>query len=73
MSKENQIVKRLALKAIDMCQTRSKEIERYCWMVVHEYHHGVMPVEYDIRSIDENLYLTVLKISKTLIKQRVSD
>jgi hypothetical protein len=30
-------------------------------MVVHEHHHGVKPTEYDIREIDEQLYLEVLK------------
>ena len=37
------------------------EIEKYCWMAVHEYKHGVLPSEYDIREIDENLYLSLLK------------
>ena len=36
------------------------ELERCCWMVVHEHHHGVKPTEYDIREIDEQLYLAVL-------------
>ena len=34
--------------------------ERRCWMVVHEHHHGAMPTEYDIREVDEALYLAVL-------------
>ncbi|EAQ69851.1 hypothetical protein SynRS9909_01897 [Synechococcus sp. RS9909] len=34
--------------------------ERMCWMVVHEHHHGAMPTEYDIREVDEALYLAVL-------------
>jgi hypothetical protein len=33
-------------------------------MIVHEYKHGVMPTEYDIREIDEELYLEVLRIAK---------
>lgn len=34
--------------------------ERNCWMVVHQHVHGVLPSEYDIREIDEDLYLAVL-------------
>jgi len=34
--------------------------ERMCWTVVHEHHHGAMPTEYDIREVDEALYLAVL-------------
>ena len=34
--------------------------ERNCWLVVHRYHHGVLPSEYDIREIPEDLYLAVL-------------
>ena len=35
--------------------------ERMCWTVVHEHHHGAMPTEYDIREVDEDLYLAVLE------------
>ena len=34
--------------------------ERNCWLVVHRHVHGVLPSEYDIRDIDEDLYLAVL-------------
>ena len=37
------------------------EIEKFCWMAVHEYKHGVLPSEYDIREIDEELYLQLLQ------------
>jgi hypothetical protein len=30
-------------------------------LVVHRYAHGVLPSEYDIREIDEELYLAVLE------------
>ena len=36
------------------------EIEKFCWMAVHEHKHGVLPSEYDIREIDEDLYLQLL-------------
>ena len=37
------------------------EIEKFCWMAVHEHKHGVLPSEYDIREIDEDLYLQLLQ------------
>ena len=40
------------------------EIEKFCWMAAHEYKHGVLPSEYDIREIDENLYLKLLQMFK---------
>ena len=65
MGKASQLSQQLAAKAIKFSGSRINELERYCWMVVHEYHHGVMPVEYDIRDIDEELYLDVLSYAKT--------
>ena len=37
------------------------ELEKFCWMAVHEHKHGMLPSEYDVREIDESLYLKVLK------------
>ena len=37
------------------------ELEKFCWMAVHEHKHGMLPSEYDIREIDESLYLILLK------------
>ena len=37
------------------------ELEKFCWMAVHEHKHGMLPSEYDVREIDESLYLTLLK------------
>lgn len=34
--------------------------ERNCWMAVHQHVHGVLPSEYDIREVPEDLYLAVL-------------
>tara|TARA_Y100001968_G_C19044638_1_gene566172 strand:+ start:25 stop:234 length:210 start_codon:yes stop_codon:yes gene_type:complete len=56
----------LALKALEMTNGRTEEIERCCWMVVHESKHNTLPVEYDIRDIDEGLYLKVLSIAKSI-------
>ena len=36
------------------------DLERMCWTVVHDHHHGALPTEYDIREVDEDLYLAVL-------------
>ena len=44
-----------------------EEIEKFCWMAVHEYKHGVLPSEYDIREIDEDLYLELLREIKSNI------
>ena len=41
------------------------EFEKFCWMAAHEHKHGVLPSEYDIREIDENLYLQLLQKFKT--------
>ena len=57
----NNLIEQLALKSIDLLEQSNSDIEKGCWMVVHEYHHGIKPFEYDIREIDENLYLSVLK------------
>ena len=38
-----------------------EEIEKFCWMAAHEHKHGVLPSEYDIREIDETLYLKLLE------------
>ena len=37
------------------------ELEKFCWMAVHEHKHGMLPSEYDVREIDESLYLILLK------------
>ncbi len=55
------LVNSLALKTIDFLKGHhSCDMEKACWMVIHEHHHGLMPFEYDIREIDETLYLSVL-------------
>ena len=63
----NPLIKELSKKAIDLSGKSRKELERTCWMIVHEHKHGSMPTEYDIREIDEELYLEVLKNAKEMI------
>ncbi len=61
------LIKKLSKKAIDLSGKSKKELERTCWMIVHEYKHEAMPTEYDIREIDEELYLQVLSMAKEMI------
>ena len=67
------LIQKLSKKAIDFSGKSKKELERTCWMIVHEYKHGVMPTEYNIREIDEKLYLEVLRIAKEMIWLRKKD
>ena len=62
-----QLIQELSKKAIDLSGKSKKELERICWMIVHEHKHGAMPTEYDIREIDEELYLQVLSMAKEMI------
>tara|TARA_B100000902_G_scaffold361830_1_gene379608 strand:+ start:460 stop:654 length:195 start_codon:yes stop_codon:yes gene_type:complete len=62
-----ELIQELAKKAIQLSGKSKKELERTCWMIVHEYKHGAMPTEYDIREIDEELYLEVLRTAKEII------
>ena len=59
------LVDQLVEKALTLSASAGGELERCCWMVVHEHHHGVKPSEYDIREIDEDLYLAVLNASRS--------
>ena len=54
------LIKELFLKVKEYPRFTLKEIEKFCWMAVHEHKHGVLPSEYDIREIDEDLYLKLL-------------
>ena len=55
------LIKNLCLKVRNYPRFSNKEIDKFCWMAVHEYKHGTLPSEYDIREIDEDLYLLLLK------------
>ena len=55
------LIRSLIKKVKDYPRFSKEDIEKYCWMAVHEYKHGVLPSEYDIREIDEDLYLKLLK------------
>ena len=59
------LIKLLVNKVKEYPRFSIDEIEKYCWMAVHEHKHGVLPSEYDIREIDEELYLQILKEFKS--------
>ena len=54
------LIKELFLKVKEYPRFSNGEIEKFCWMAVHEHKHCVLPSEYDIREIDEELYLQLL-------------
>jgi hypothetical protein len=53
------LIQRLVAESHRFDETAS-DPERNCWLAVHRHLHGVLPSEYDIREIDEDLYLAVL-------------
>ena len=55
------LIKSLLSKVKEYPRFSYSEVEKFCWMAVHEYKHGVLPSEYDIREIDEDLYLQLLQ------------
>ena len=59
------LIKTLLIKVREYPRFSQGEIEKFCWMAVHEHKHGVLPSEYDIREIDEDLYLQLLQEFKS--------
>ena len=59
------LLRKLSVKVKGYPRFSKDEIEKFCWMAVHEHKHGVLPSEYDIREIDEDLYLQLLKKLKS--------
>ncbi len=59
---DSNLIDQLVQKANKLIkESENCDIEKACWMIVHEHHHGIMPFEYDIREIDEKIYLSVLR------------
>mgnify|MGYP001182834325 CR=1 FL=1 len=54
------LIKELCLKVKNYPRFSIEEIDKFCWMAAHEHKHGILPSEYDIREIDEDLYLLLL-------------
>ena len=61
------LINELTIKVKEYPRFSNAEIEKFCWMAVHEHKHGVLPSEYDIREIDEGLYLELLEKFKSNI------
>ena len=61
------LIKSLSLKVKEYHRFSKGEVEKFCWMAAHEHKHGVLPSEYDIREIDEDLYLELLQEFKSNI------
>ena len=61
MATDQALVSELVERVYAVYGAQPSDVERKCWTVVHEHHHGAMPTEYDIREIDEDLYLAVLE------------
>ncbi|MFN4866494.1 MAG: hypothetical protein ACK5GZ_09265 [Cyanobium sp.] len=59
------LVQRLAAASRDFDATGA-DPERNCWLAVHRHVHGVLPSEYDIREVPEDLYLAVLACRKAM-------
>jgi hypothetical protein len=59
------LIQELFIKAKEYPRFSKGEIEKFCWMAAHEHKHGVLPSEYDIREIDEDLYLQLLQKFKS--------
>ncbi len=58
------LVTTLVARVRELYGPSPSDLERMCWTVVHEHHHGAMPSEYDIRDVDEDLYLAVLTAAR---------
>ena len=45
------LIKSLIYKVKKYPRFSRDELEKFCWMAVHEHKHGVLPSEYDIREL----------------------
>ena len=61
------LIKSLIKKVKEYPRFSKDEIEKFCWMAVHEHKNGVLHSEYDIREIDDDLYLELLQELKSNI------
>ena len=61
---DQELIHALKERSLALSASEGGELERSCWMVLHEHIHGVKPTEYDIREIDEELYLSVLEAAR---------
>ena len=66
MAEESSLIRELAVTSHEFDGTGA-DAERNCWMAVHRHEHGVLPSEYDIREVPEELYLAVLAERRRLM------
>ena len=59
------LIQKLYIMVKEYPRFSNQELEKFCWMAVHEHKHGMLPSEYDIREIDEDLYLQLLQEFKS--------
>ena len=59
------LIKTLCIKVKEYPRFSIGDLEKFCWMAAHEHKHGVLPSEYDIREIDEELYLLLINRFKS--------
>jgi len=58
-----QLIQQLA-EASRAFDATGNDPERNCWLAVHHHVHGVLPSEYDIQEVPEDLYLAVLAVRR---------
>ena len=58
------LVLQLVARVRELYGPSPSDLERMCWTVVHEHHHAAMPTEYDIREVEEDLYMAVLAAAR---------
>jgi len=61
------LIKSLIKKVKEYPRFSKGEIEKFCWMAVHEHINVVLPYDYALREIDEDLYLELLRELKSNI------
>ena len=59
------LIKELSVKVRGYPRFSIGDIEKFCWMAAHEHKHGVLPSEYDIKDIDEELFLKLMQAFKS--------
>ena len=55
------LINLLTFKVKSYSNFSENDLEKFCWMALHEHKHGMLPSEYDVREIDESLYLKLLE------------
>tara|TARA_Y100001968_G_C19231526_1_gene654716 strand:+ start:433 stop:639 length:207 start_codon:yes stop_codon:yes gene_type:complete len=65
MINQNSLINELSHKARKLAKNKNIDMQKAVWLIVHEHINGFRPVEYDIREIDEALYLSVLNSAKS--------